>query len=470
MSIDDALKNATDTKACLIGDGVVAQAPEVFRAQFPGKAAAIIIADPRTWKAAGEKVAALLTDAGVAVAKHIVEPGGKVFHAEYHYVVDVRAAIEQGAVMPRREGAAATAIGQSEQSNDSTNRSLLPVPVAVGSGVINDLTKRASGELGIPYMVVATAASVDGYSSFGAALVSPEGAKQTYPCPAPRAIIADLDILRTAPKEMAAYGFADLLAKLPAGADWILAAEIGATEWDDVAWHIVQDGIPEATKDAEGVARGESGALARFVEGLMMSGFAMQAMQSSRPASGAEHMFSHILDMTHHTYKGELVSHGAQVGVYTLFMTRFFEELLKFDMASLDVEKCVAEWQEWDQGGEALARRTFDGTNFPNLGVEQSKPKWQTKDELRAMLIDMKARWPQIKARIERQLVPSAELARRLKAVGSPASPADIGAADDFAVKNILFAMLMRNRYNSLDFTFRLGKLFDFAKAAAGLG
>ena len=350
-----------------------------------------------------------------------------------------------------------------EQSN---NQTVLPVPVAVGSGVINDLTKRASGELGVPYMVVGTAASVDGYSSFGAALVSPEGAKQTYPCPAPRAIVADLDVMRTAPREMAAYGFADLMAKAPAGADWILAAEIGATEWHDDAWHIVQDGIPEAIGDAEGVARGETAAMTRFVEGLMMSGFAMQAMQSSRPASGAEHMFSHILDMTHHTYRGELVSHGAQVGVFTLFMTRFHEELLKFDMASLDVEKCVADWQEWDKGGEALAVEIFKNSNFPRLGVEQSQPKWQTKDELRATLTAAKARWPEISARLHRQLVPSAEIERRLKAVGSPASPADIGVANDFIEKNILFAMFMRNRYNALDFAFRLGKLFDFAKAA----
>ena len=440
MNIEEALKKATDTKACLIGDGVVNRVPTVFAEQFPGKRAAVVIADPRTWKAAGEKVTALLTGAGVATTHFIVEPSGKVFHAEYHYVNDVREAIASVA------GA---------------------VPVAVGSGVINDLTKRASGELEMPYMVVATAASVDGYSSFGAALVSPEGAKQTYPCPAPRAIVADLDVMRTAPKEMAAYGFADLMAKCPAGADWILAAEIGATEWDDTAWHIVQDGIPEAIRDAEGVARGESAPMARFVEGLMMSGFAMQAMQSSRPASGAEHMFSHILDMTHHTFRGELVSHGAQVGVYTLFMTRFFEELLKFDMASLDVEKCVADWQEWDKGGEAFAKGPFVGTKFPNLGVEQSKPKWQTKEELRATLTAMKARWPEIRARIERQLVPSAEIERKLRAVGSPASPAEIGAANDFAEKNIVFAMLMRNRYNSLDFSYRIGKLFDFARAAA---
>ena len=441
MTIEEALRKATDTKACLIGDGVIGRVPSVFREQFPGKDAAILIADPRTWKAAGEKTAALLEAAGVKTSRYVVEPDGRTFHAEYRYVEGVRDAVKTAGA----------------------------VPVAVGSGVINDLTKRAAGELGIPYMVVGTAASVDGYSSFGAALVSPEGAKQTYPCPAPRAIVADLGVMRTAPKEMAAYGFADLMAKIPAGADWILAAELGATEWHDAAWHIVQDGIPESTRNAEGVARGETAAMSGFVEGLMMSGFAMQAMQSSRPASGAEHMFSHILDMTHHTYRGELVSHGAQVGVYTLFMVRFHEELLKFDMASLDVEKCVADWVEWDKGGEALAREPFAGTKFPNLGVEQSKPKWQTKEELRATLTAAKARWPEIAARIRAQLVPSAEIERRLKAVGSPSCPAEIGVANDFAQRNIRFAMFMRNRYNALDFAFRLGKLDEFAAAASAL-
>ena len=460
MNLKEALKYATDTKACLIGDGVLAEVPAVFREQFPDRTAAIVIADPRTWRAAGERVAALLEGAGVKTAKYIVEPGGKTFHAEYHYVCDVRAAIESSANR---------SIGQSvnQSFSRSNNRTSLPVPVAVGSGVINDLTKRASGELGIPYMVCATAASVDGYSSFGAALVSPEGAKQTYPCPAPRAIVADLDVMRTAPREMASYGFADLLAKCPAGVDWILAAELGATEWHDVAWHIVQDGIPEAIRDAEGVARGETGPMTRFVEGLMLSGIAMQAMQSSRPASGAEHMFSHILDMTHHTFRGELVSHGAQVGVYTLFMTRFHEALLKFDMASLDVEACVADWPEWDRGGEALARAPFAGTKFPDLGVEQSKPKWQTKDELRATLEAAKARWPEIAARLRRQLVPSAEIEKKLKAVGSPSCPAEIGAANGFAQENVRFAMFMRNRYNALDFAFRLGQLDAFAAEAA---
>ena len=215
MTIKEALAKATDTRECQIGDGVVARTAAIAREQFPTATAAVVVADPRTWKAAGEQVAQQLTAAGLRVTHHIIERGGKIFHAEYGYVAEVKAAI--------------VAAGDKV------------IPVAAGSGVVNDIVKRSSGELNIPYMVVATAASVDGYSSFGASLASPEGAKQTYPCPAPRAIIADLDIMRTAPREMAAYGFADLMAKSPAGADWILAAEIGATEWHDDAWHIVQD-------------------------------------------------------------------------------------------------------------------------------------------------------------------------------------------------------------------------------------
>ncbi|MGN0847840.1 MAG: iron-containing alcohol dehydrogenase, partial [Kiritimatiellia bacterium] len=164
--IEEALRYATDTKACAIGDGVLEQTAALFGRWFPGAARAVIVADPRTWAAAGEAVAAQLKSAGAAVEHYILEPGGRTFHADYHYAAEVREAL---------------------RARRATDGDL--VPVAVGSGVVNDLTKLASGELGVPYMVCATAASVDGYSSFGAAIRSPEGAKKTSACPAPRVIV-----------------------------------------------------------------------------------------------------------------------------------------------------------------------------------------------------------------------------------------------------------------------------------------
>lgn len=100
------------------------------------------------------------------------------------------------------------------------------VPVALCSGSLNDIVKRAAGELGRGYLCVATAASMDGYASFGASITK-DGFKQTLECPAPTAIIADLELMATAPERLTATGFGDLIEKVPAGADWIICDELG---------------------------------------------------------------------------------------------------------------------------------------------------------------------------------------------------------------------------------------------------
>ena len=81
---------------------------------------------------------------------------------------------------------------------------------------------------------------------------------------------------------------------------------------------------------------------------LYTSGFAMQATQSSRPASGAEHQFSHLWDMEHLKYNGASVSHGFKVGIGTLASTAFLEMLLDAPVVQLDIERCVAAWNSWD--------------------------------------------------------------------------------------------------------------------------
>ena len=446
--IERALSRATDTKACIIGDGVLGEVVPLLKKHFDGAGRAIVVADPRTRAAAGERVAEMLRASGIDVIEHVIEPGGKTFHADYRYVDEVREAVKSAGV-------------------EKGGRKI--VPVAVGSGVVNDLTKRASGELGIPYLTVGTAASVDGYSSFGAALRSPEGAKQTYPCPAPRVIVADLDVMRTAPSWMAASGFADLMAKVPAGADWILAYELGASEWHDSAWHTVQDGLKEAIGDPEGVVAMKSEPMSRFVGGLMLGGFAMQDMQSSRPASGAEHLFSHLLEMRDHTFNGEIVPHGIQVGVFTLFMCRVYELILAFDYSKLDVESCLVNWKPLEEQ-ERIGAATFAGTKFPEIGVKAARAKFVDLETTKARLESFKARWPQIKARLAAQLLPAAEIERRLKVVGAPTTPEEIGSTVEASLKDVRKTIFMRDRYMALDFLALTGQLDDFAKKAFAIG
>lgn len=130
--IEEALTQTTDTKACEIGPRATEAAAKMFRELFPDAEKALVIDDPRTRAVAGERVISLLKSSDVEVSEHVINPDGSDFHATYEKVDEVRAAIAASGVA---------------------------VPVAVGSGVINDLTKRASGELGFRYMVVGTAGS-----------------------------------------------------------------------------------------------------------------------------------------------------------------------------------------------------------------------------------------------------------------------------------------------------------------------
>lgn len=90
MTIEEAVSHATDTHACVIGENVLGRVPEILKGQFPGAAKALIVADPRTWKAAGEAVGSLLKVAGIETVRHILEPGGAEFHPEYKYVKEIK--------------------------------------------------------------------------------------------------------------------------------------------------------------------------------------------------------------------------------------------------------------------------------------------------------------------------------------------------------------------------------------------
>ena len=266
--IDEALKQTTDTKACVIRAGATEDAAKMFKELFPDARKAIIVEDPRTRQVAGARVEELLVAAGVECDRHVLCPGGEWFHAEYKWIDEVREVI-------RASGG---------------------VPVAVGSGTINDIVKRSSEEAGVRYMVVGTAASMDGYTSYGAAITK-DGMKQTLACKAPLGCIVDSKVAAEAPKEMVASGYADLIAKIPAGADWILADAIGSELIHPAAWKFVQGPLRESLSNPAGAASGDIAETEKLCAGLVMSAFAMQVMGSSRPASGTEHQVSHYWDM-----------------------------------------------------------------------------------------------------------------------------------------------------------------------------
>lgn len=435
LTLEEALASARETHALVVGRGVVRETAGVFARQFPG-ARAVVVADPNTLRVAGSAVIAALRAAGIPMVPPFLfgDPG---LYAEFRFVTQLETAL---------------------RSHDA-------VPIAVGSGTINDLVKLAAHRTGRPsYLCVATAASMDGYTAFGASITF-EGAKQTFNCPAPRAVVADLDIIGGAPSEMTASGYADLLAKVPAGADWILADALGVEPIDPRAWAIVQGGLRDALSDPAGARAGRSAAVAPLVEGLMLGGFAMQWSQSSRPASGAEHQFSHLWDMEHHTHRGAAPSHGFKVGVATHAVTRFYEQLLAADLTTLDPVACAAAWPG-AAAAEAGVRARFAGADFLGTAVTETAAKQVGSVDLRGQMQRLREAWPATRDRLRAQLLPSAEVKHRLEAVGAPSEPEEIGISRERLRETFLRAYHIRRRFTVLDIAARTG-LFD--RLLAGL-
>ena len=430
LSLAEALSSARETRALVVGPGVLGETGRVFREQFSG-ARAIVVADETTYALAGRTVGEVLQQADIkCVSPYLYRD--PALYAEFRFVEELEAALRE---------------------HDA-------IPVAVGSGAINDLVKLAAHRAGRPsYLCVATAASMDGYTAFGASITF-QGAKQTFTCPAPRAVVADLEVMGRAPSEMTASGYADLQAKITAGADWILADTLGVEPIEARAWDIVQGGLRNSLADPAGARAGRSEAIGPLVEGLMLGGFAMQWTKSSRPASGAEHQFSHLWDMEHHTHNGVAPSHGFKVGIATLAVTELYEELMRRPLEQLDVERCVARWPTAAEA-QQQTRERFAGADFIETAATETKVKHVSSDELRVQLARVRTIWPGLRERLTAQLVPGSELKRRLKLVGAPTEPEEIGISRARLRAGFRRAYHIRRRFTVLDLALRADVLDD---------
>ena len=433
-----ALEKATQTKALVLRQGAINETARVFRELFPDERA-VVIADKTTFAVAGKAVDAMLHQEGISVDAPVILDYPDM-HAEWKYV----------------------------ELLDEVFSKSNAIPIAVGSGTINDLTKLSSYHNNRHYMVVATAASMDGYVAFGASITK-DGCKTTFPCTAPIAVVADIDIISKAPADMTASGYADLFAKVPAGADWIIADAIGIEPIDPVPFAIAQDGLHDALSNPEGDREGRSEEISKLMEGLLLGGFAMQAYpKSSRPASGADHQFSHLLNMQHYVMpNGKAPSHGFQVALGTLASLFFYRELLNADIEKLDIEACVREWPDLEvQEQEAI--RMFHGTDFPMLGATEVKAKYVDREGLRRELTTFKSKWPETRRRLERQIIPVEEAMQRLRLVGAPTLPEDIGLSRQRMRDSILLAQKIRRRYTILDLGLRMCMLDKWTDALFG--
>ncbi len=259
----------------------------------------LIVFDSNTYRVAGEQAVRILRENGFQKVKELLfETGDDI-------------------LIPDEK-----TLGRILQEQDLDCRLM----IAVGSGVLNDSVKFVTSRTGLPFIIVATAPSMDGYVSDGAPIFS-HGYKYSPQAHLTYGLIGDTDILKTAPQDMIQAGFGDVVGKITAIADWDLAVKENGDYRCDTCVKLVEKALEKCFAKASGLPQRDPEALGALLEALTMTGVAMALVNISRPASGAEHMLSHYWEMNYIERGLNPIHHGIQVGAATVVIARFFEEL-----------------------------------------------------------------------------------------------------------------------------------------------
>ena len=187
--------------------------------------------------------------------------------------------------------------------------------LGVGGGSVIDVTKLAAYELSQLFVSVPTSAAHDGMASPRAALKDKKGSVSKTAV-SPMAILADTGIISKAPYRMLASGCADVISNLSAVKDWELAHRLKNEEFSTFAASLSETSSKLLLYKAEDIRSGLEEAVWQAVKCMITSGVAMSVADTTRPASGSEHMFSHVLDRI---APGKAM-HGEQCGVGAIMM------------------------------------------------------------------------------------------------------------------------------------------------------
>ena len=280
-----------DIGAVRIGAGVLAELPALIGARH-----IVLVSDGNTDALCGERVRALL---GNRIAAH------RLFDTGNDLLVPDEAAV-----------AAVEALVTPDTD----------FILGIGSGVINDICKYVSFDHKIKCGIIATAPSMDGFASSGAAMIF-AGMKVTFTTHAPDLILGDTDILCTAPTDMIAAGFADIIGKYSALNDWKLSHLVNGEYLCPFVYDLVMEKTNEVRDLAPALMRREPAAIATLTEILVMIGVCLTLLSTTRPGSGSEHHLSHYFEITGLILNKPYFLHGTDVGYSTVVTAAMRERI-----------------------------------------------------------------------------------------------------------------------------------------------
>lgn len=408
------------------GKGVLGRVPEIidrFGAEKP-----YIIADKNTFTAAGEALCALLDEA-------------KIAYSLYCYDEDRPEPDERtvgSALMNMKQGC--------------------DMIIAVGSGVINDTAKIISARTKLPYIIVATAPSMDGYASMTSS-VTMGGIKVSLPSRCADVIIGDTDVIRSAPRELLLSGVGDMLAKYISICEWRIASLIVGEYYCEEIAELVRDALRCTVDAADRALAGDEEAISTVFDALIIGSVAMNYAGISRPASGVEHYISHLYD-TRGVELGDPVStHGIQCAIATLVAVRLYERLCTITPNAERASAFVRDF-DLDAYNEGLAALLGKSANSL-IALERSEGKYdrQKHSERLPKIIE---KWDDILKIVGEEVPSAANLEAFMKRIGMPTDFDSVGMRGDLLPEIFRASKDIRDKYVLPRLLFDLGVLDEF--------
>ncbi|KKM75905.1 hypothetical protein LCGC14_1385510 [marine sediment metagenome] len=397
------------------GDDAMAQLPAVCARATEGRSV-VMLMDVRTRAAAGGEAARILSDAGWQVTELLVPDPGP---------------------------------GRSPICDDHTMDALAPdigrpdLILPVGSGVVSDLGKWAAMDRSLPYLTVATAASMNGYASSNIA-PTVRGVKRLVYGRAPVAVLASPAVLADAPREMTASGLGDVLAKSVSSTDWRLNHVLFEDYYCPRSVGLIEQIEPMYMDRPEELRAGEGGAMEALFSALLLTGVAMTMAETSAPSSGAEHLIGHSLDMMSSVDGAEHDLHGRQVGVGTILASELYRRVLATESPQFAAPVEQVDRAFWDQLADVVEEEYTQKVPRLHQAAEtlSSCGVW---DELRAELAPMVRSPEQVRDCLAR--------------AGAAYRAEDIKCTPERLLAALLHAHEMRPRFTVLDLARLMGIL-----------
>ena len=373
------------------GMGVLEKLPEEVR--LLGGSKVFLLSDRNTWSVAGERAAAVLAGAGIAVTA-------------FSFPEDQPEPDEHS-------------VGAAVMHMDAS----CDLVVAVGSGVVNDIGKILSALSRLPYIIVATAPSMDGYASATSSM-NRSGLKISLPSRCADTIIGDGEILCQAPMKLLRSGIGDMLAKYISICEWRIAHLLLGEYYCEEVAALIRDAVAQCVDHADGLLQRKPEAVMAVFEGLIIGGVAMNYAGLSRPASGVEHYISHVLDMRDVEFGTGAELHGIQCAMGTYLAAGLYEKLKTI---TPDREKGLHFAKGFDGEAWNCVLRDMLGKGAESMIELEKKERKYDADRHEERLEKLLALWPRILAIVEQEIPSVAFFDSLYQKLSLPKTLADIG-------------------------------------------